>query len=208
MNMDKQFNSLCDNISNIVTKYQVCIHPVDCEYITDWLAAIRLAYDIGYFELPIEVRKNVPWNEYSFVRSDWGNALVGFRSEVVALISHVHCGVVSSECRLSPSDKELQVAGTDIIIEYTGKRQYSVSVQVKTSTFTPNSKIIHINSDWLKYKKTHKYHRIYVVDTELRAIIKSDYDDFIKNCYLADNCWILEVDKLTSRTNTIAQLTI
>jgi len=213
---DKQFDKLSSNILDITNNNIKCFQSIDYNYIIDWVESIRLAYNMGYFDLPIETRKSVPWNEYSFVRGDWGDALIGFRNEIVAIINNVTNSVLPCVCKLVPDDKEQQIAGTDIIMQYTGDIKYKVAIQVKTGKFTHNSQLIHVDPSWLKYTKTQKFHRINIVDSELRAIIKSDYDDFIKTCYHTTDGWILDVGKLINcvryksnkRFNTISQLSI
>lgn len=202
MKNDSQFDLLSKSILDLVNNHIEHFQPIDYDYIIDWLESIRLAYNMDYFELPIETRKNVSWNEYSFVRSGWGDALIGFRSEVIAIINNMKFSVLPCICKLIPDDKNLQLSGTDIIMQYTGNNKYDVSIQVKTGKFTSTSKLISIDPSWLKYTKTHKYHRINIVDKLLRAIIKSDYDDFIKSCYKTNKGWILDVNILINQVRS------
>ena len=194
-----KFIELWTNVRSLYERNAQYLNEADSEYIDDWLSAIYEAHEMGFFDVPESVRKELKWNEYNFIRYDWGNALVGFRSEMVALLHNIKYNVTPSVCSLTPEDKRLQLSGVDFIQHYIGNKNYKVYIQVKTSNFDKKTQFISINRDWLQYTPIGRFHRISIVDINLRAILKADFSDFQNSSYEIENGnWILDVRRVTN----------
>ena len=197
--MEDDFLLLWKDVNEIHNSIKHNISNQDSKYIEEWLDCIKYAYDIGFFEVPLKHRRYVEWNEFSFVRYDWKPALIGFRSEMLAL-NHNNNNANFCSCVLAPDNKQLQLSGVDLVQTYYNNKNYKVGIQVKTGRLDANAHRVVVYPDWFNaYTTDMKFFRINVVDINKRAILVADFYDIQRSIIsTSDDNWLCDIKRLQS----------
>lgn len=200
--LDSRLEALCDFVRNHLRFIPI----LDQEYVGGWVAKFRKELSNGYFDKPIEERRNVEWNKYSFYRYDPFYAITGLLSELRTLV-YINRNMKQLACVLAPDDEINQKAGIDLIVTYP---TYTASVQAKTSEFSAWQPYKGALSRWVRVFDYFKepapivcdYHRIAIIDevyisgNQPGGILYGDYN-LMRQCIMSSEngpiVWVNDV---------------